>query len=237
MTTTLPVLPDPSDVAFESFPAQCKALVAWAQSTEDIAAILESKARLEAIGTYVEQRGFDVLLEVEAAARRLEARIGELLAEAAVGSHSSASEGEALTPNQRWAFRKMAAHPEALDSVLRECREEQAATGETFIPSRRWVLRVVKDMEEGSTKGEDPTEDDEGEGVILTFPSEDLCPTGHVNKIIRAMEDPDWPSAEVFVNGLRPDEVGSVLGWAKGASAWFEEAIAHLETRIPVKAD
>jgi hypothetical protein len=96
----------------------------------------ELRAEANAIAAYVRTRKLaeEARLAAEVLTRRAEVRIGELLPQALVGAHYSASEGGELRPNERHAFRTMAA--------ARPIVEEALADG---ITSRSGIMRAIGD--------------------------------------------------------------------------------------------
>lgn len=145
----LPVLPSSSQL---TTPAQiieiATALVAWAEQSDDVAAVKDAAAKWAAMTEYVRRTSREGVAEAEAALILLETRVGQLIGAAVVGAHSSASEGESLTPNARSQFRQMAAHRDVVERVIAESTDSNP-------PSRAKVLREIK----AQTLGEQLKED------------------------------------------------------------------------------
>ena len=120
---------------------QCRSIEVWAQHCNSIDELREADHKLAAIGEYVRRTSTEGRAKVEAARRRLEARIGQLLGPAKCGppaadESSLASEDSLLTANDRSHFRKLADHPDIVDAVIDESTDEAPA-------SRRRVLDEI----------------------------------------------------------------------------------------------
>jgi hypothetical protein len=123
---------------------QCRNVEVWAESCTSIEELKEADHRLAAIAEYVKRTSTEGRAKVEAARRRLEVRIGQLLGPAPDPSESKrtdldpslASEGSELTPNQRSQSRAMADHPEIVEAVIDESDDATPA-------SRRRVLDEI----------------------------------------------------------------------------------------------
>lgn len=135
-------LPDPKTVDLAQAADLAKSIVAWADTTTDLDALAEAQAKLQAIEAYLRKRNDQAAKQIAKADRRLEVRIGQLLAPPAVPGTKSAGQSATVhgqtppaIPRQRASeFRKMAAHAE-------EPAVEQAIeAGE----SRAEVLRRTK---------------------------------------------------------------------------------------------
>lgn len=103
MTTAL-VIPDPADYRPEVVADLSAAALAWVERADDLAAVIEMTARLAALEEYVAKRDPDRLGDLQLANRRAEARIGELLGVAVVGSRAR----EPLNHGRRHEFRRIA---------------------------------------------------------------------------------------------------------------------------------
>lgn len=122
--------------------AQCRSVEVWAEHCDSIDELREADHRLAAIGEYVKRTSTEGRAKVEAARRRLELRIGQLLGAAKVGGgdhgnqHRPSLANDGLTPNERSQFRKMADHPDVVDAVIDDSTDESPA-------SRRRVLDEI----------------------------------------------------------------------------------------------
>ncbi len=108
MTTV--AIPDPSSVDLERAHGLAQSVIEWAGSCEDVSELEDARAKVAAIETYLRKRDAQAAAALAAADRKLEARIGDLIGEPVVGSHSSADEGGTLTKDQRHQFRQIAQH-------------------------------------------------------------------------------------------------------------------------------
>ena len=123
---------------------QCRTIEAWASRCDSVDEIREADNRLAAIAEYVKRTSTEGRARVEAARRRLEARIGTLIGPAAPNGGNSRNGSLAndplsdddLTANERSQFRKLADHPEVLDAVIDESDDANPA-------SRRRVLDEI----------------------------------------------------------------------------------------------
>ena len=119
---------------------QCRSIEVWAQHCNSIDELREADHKLAAIGEYVRRTSTEGRAKVEAARRRLEARIGQLLGPAKVGrptaEETSSAIEDPLTKDERSQFRKMADHPELVDAVIDDSDDESPA-------SRRRVLDEI----------------------------------------------------------------------------------------------
>lgn len=151
-------IPDARSVGIEQAAALANQIEAWADTTDDLDALEDARAKVAAIETYLRHRHEAASTEIARADRRLEIRIGQLLPEPLRGGDRRSTDFSSLadelkpaglTPNQRSQFRKMASvedEPEIVDAVeagasraevLREAnRIIKAKTGETPTSTR-----------------------------------------------------------------------------------------------------
>lgn len=152
--TTAPIttvaIPDPASTPDIQITRLCTDITAWAAGADDIDAVKEAKARLEAIDLYIARTSSAGRAEVAATLRRLEVRIGQLLGPAEVGSHSSATEGPGLTKDQRHEFRQMAEHPDIVEQTIAASSDDKPA-------SRRQVLTKIAVAENAAMLTESPS--------------------------------------------------------------------------------
>lgn len=116
---------------------QCAAIEAWAEQCDSVPELRDATNKLAAIDEYLTRTSTEGRSRVAAAMRRIEVRIGDLLGPAQVGAHSSATEGQDLTRDQRSEFRQMAAHPEIVEDEIARSTDEAPA-------SRRKVIGAIK---------------------------------------------------------------------------------------------
>jgi len=122
---------------------QCSAIESWAEQCESVPELRDASNKLAAIDEYLTRTSTDGRARVAAAMRRLEVRIGTLIGPApdpvVTGAQkgSFANEASDLTPNQRSAFRQMAANPEAVEDVIEQSTDDAPA-------SRRKVMDNIK---------------------------------------------------------------------------------------------
>lgn len=134
--TEIITVPDPQSLRPQELIDQCSAIEIWAAECDFVLALRKISSVLAAYDEYLAHTSTKGRARVAAARRRLEMRIGELLGAAVVGSHSSATQGAALSADERRDFRQMAAHLEVVEKVIAESDDEHPA-------SRRAVLRAV----------------------------------------------------------------------------------------------
>lgn len=133
---TLPVIPRASTLTTPQQVAEvAAALVAWADTVDDIAQVKDASAKWAAICEYVRRTSREGVAEAEGALRRLEMRVGELLGEAKTGRPNLPREVD-IADNRVHEFRQMAAHPEIVEQVIAESTD-------TDPPSRAKVLREI----------------------------------------------------------------------------------------------
>lgn len=104
--------------------------------------VLGTKTQLEALEAFVESKS--QLGEVQAAARRVEVRIGQLLGPGVQGQHTPAALSvvtERVTPDERYEFRQMAEHEDIVERVIAERKEAGRA-------SRRRCLQEIAALRE-----------------------------------------------------------------------------------------
>lgn len=155
---SLAVVTEPASLAVVE--DQCASVEAWAEQTDDVAAIKDAASKLAAIDEYLARTTTEGRGRVAAAHRRLEVRIGKLIGPAQVGAHSSATEGQDLSADERHAFRKLAEHEDEVENALSESTDEQPA-------SRRSVLNRIKQAAKDKQSAEDAALDDEIERLGL----------------------------------------------------------------------
>ncbi len=137
-----PAVRAPGPMTVVDVAAQCRSVEVWAEHCDSIDELREADHRLAAIGEYVKRTSTEGRAKVEAARRRLELRIGQLLGPTTPGQRhdqepSLANEGsDDLTPNERSQFRKMADHPDVVDAVIDDSTDATPA-------SRRRVLDEI----------------------------------------------------------------------------------------------
>ena len=135
-----PAVRAPGPMTVVDVAAQCRSVEVWAEHCDSIDELREADHRLAAIGEYVKRTSTEGRAKVEAARRRLELRIGQLLGAAEPtagpgrGKASLADDG--LSRNERSQFRKMADHPDVVDAVIDESDDASPA-------SRRRVLDEI----------------------------------------------------------------------------------------------
>lgn len=136
--SNLPAIPEPTTSTLPTLLAACDAVVAWADTCDDLGTVREIYDRFAAIAEYLSRR--DAAREANAAMRRLEVRIGQLLPPPEpVGrpaGNSARVPSSEIGARDAARFRKMAAHPEAVEAVIAESTEPKPA-------SRRAVLAKI----------------------------------------------------------------------------------------------
>lgn len=136
---------------------QCRSVEVWAESCTSVEELREADHRLAAIAEYVKRTSTEGRAKVEAARRRLEVRIGQLLGPAPTPQQSGAKKGSSanepspLTKDERSQFRKMADHPELVDAVIDDSNDESPA-------SRRRVLDEINRAKHGPAAEPTPEE-------------------------------------------------------------------------------
>lgn len=138
-------------------PAECDAAEVWAATCDSVPELRDVTAQLDAVAAYLASTATDGRNRVAAAKVRLQARIGVLIgpAEPGGGNHgnqhtarpssanqqvarpSSAPDG--LSRDDRSDFRRMAAHPDAIDTVAAESSDADPV-------SRRKVITRIREQ-------------------------------------------------------------------------------------------
>lgn len=123
---------------------QCTSIEVWAEQPDrTIAELRDAGHKLAAIDEYLARTSTEGRARVAATQRRLEVRIGVLLGPASPNGKGSGSiaidPSEALSKDERSAFRKMAEHPDVVDDVIASSTDEQPA-------SRRKVVDKIKEI-------------------------------------------------------------------------------------------
>lgn len=120
---------------------QCSAVEAWAASADNVAELRDAMNKLSAISEYLTLTSSEGVARVEAAKRRLEVRIGQVLGPAQNGGDRKSDQfrhdGTDLDRHQRSEFRQMAEHPEVVEQVIATSTDEAPA-------SRRQVTQAIK---------------------------------------------------------------------------------------------
>ena len=137
-TTAIAVIPSSQPPAsLTEVEDRCVAVEVWADTCTAVPELKDASNKLAAIDEYLSRTSREGRARVAAAIRHLEVRIGVLLGPSKVGSHSSATEGPALTRHEREDFRKMAARPDVVEAVIAESTDASP-------PSRRKVIAAIK---------------------------------------------------------------------------------------------
>jgi hypothetical protein len=113
--STALAIPDASSVSVEQASQVAAQIEAWCSTVDDVAQLEDARAKVAAIETYLRRTHASAAVEIARADRKLEVRIGSLLAPPAHGgdrhsdSFKSGHGHEASVPRQRATeFRKMA---------------------------------------------------------------------------------------------------------------------------------
>lgn len=122
-------IPEPPQAALDVF-GQCQAIEAWAETVDDIGALRDTAAKLEAIDTYLSRTSTEGRAAVAATMRRLEVRIGELSPrrQGERTDLTSCEPQEVLRPDERSRFRTMAEHRDVVEDVIANSTDERPAT-------------------------------------------------------------------------------------------------------------
>lgn len=148
MTAVLPVIPDARSVGVEQAAALARQIEAWADTTDDVAALEDARAKVAAIETYLRRKHEDASTEIARADRRLEIRIGEILGPPPGRGGDRRSDGikaprgfdpSPLPPQRASQFRKMAAA--ASEPEVAEAVERGASRAEVLREAERVVER------------------------------------------------------------------------------------------------
>jgi hypothetical protein len=136
--TDIVVANQPSSL--EAVEDQCLMVESWAESCDSIPQLRDASNKLAAISEYLAATSTAGRGRVAEAQRRLEARIGQLLPNEQ-GRRADREllhrDEEVLSPQQRSAFRAMAADPETVEAVIAASTDDQPA-------SRRQVIEAIK---------------------------------------------------------------------------------------------
>lgn len=139
---TVPALPEPSALDVEQVASLGRELLAWAEQTDDVAAVRDAANRWAAITEYVRRTSREGVAEAEAALRRLEVRVGQLNERPGQGSRTSAY-AQKLEPSRAREFELMAEHADVVEQVI-------AASDDASPPSRRKVLAAISARREAA---------------------------------------------------------------------------------------
>jgi hypothetical protein len=134
MAINLPAIPEPSAVDIAAVRPFCEQLTLWAQTVEDAEALNDAKDRLTAIRDYMRKRSTEGQQDLNAALRRIEVRIGQLLPPPR--RHSKVPTGGIIAKNQATAARKMAQSPEIVEQVIAESTDIDP-------PTRKKVMAAI----------------------------------------------------------------------------------------------
>ena len=135
---------------------QCRSIEVWATRCESVDEIREADNRLAAIAEYVKRTSTEGRARVEAARRRLEARIGELIGPSENRGPATRNRDDGLSRQQKNDFRKLADHPEIVDAVIDDSDDETPA-------SRRRVLDEINRAKQAPPEPETEAEREERE--------------------------------------------------------------------------
>lgn len=138
MSGTIVVANQPSSL--EAVEDQCLMVETWAESCDSIPQLRDASNKLAAISEYLDLTSSEGRARVAAAQRRLEVRIGQLLPNEQ-GRRTDREllhrDEEVLSPQQRSAFRAMAADPDTVEDVIATSTDDNPA-------SRRQVTEAIK---------------------------------------------------------------------------------------------
>lgn len=151
VSPALPVIPDPTSASVALLQDTCSAVLAWAESCDDIGRVYEAMAKVSAIEEYLSRKGQEA--PAQEAARWLEVRVGELLGPPpghGPGRGKVAREQSLIPATDRVRFRKLAAHrdlvadlvPTSRNRILKAIKQAEAADKADVEPPH---LRVVTD--------------------------------------------------------------------------------------------
>lgn len=143
----------PAPVTAVQVAEQCRSIEAWASQCDSVDEIREADNRLAAIAEYVKRTSTEGRARVEAARRRLEARIGQLLPPSENKGPATRNRDDGLSRQQKNDFRKLADHPEIVDAVIDDSDDESPA-------SRRRVLDEINRVKQTPPPPETPAERD-----------------------------------------------------------------------------
>ena len=121
---------------------QCARVEAWAEQSDSVPELRDAMNKLSAISEYLTLTSTEGVARVEAAKRRLEVRIGQVLGPPQQGRRVDLeplprAEEVPVPPTQRHEFRQMAAHPDVVEQVIAESTDDNP-------PSRRQVTEAIK---------------------------------------------------------------------------------------------
>lgn len=126
------VYPDPASAAVPELHSRCESIIAWAESTDDIAQLNEARRWVSAVEEYLDKKHAQG--PAQRAARFLEARIGDLLGKAEHHRGGPVSRDLPLSRWERHEFRKLAENRDLWEHnperprkrILREIRDDEA---------------------------------------------------------------------------------------------------------------
>lgn len=167
----LPAIPEPATTPVPALLDACEAVVAWADSCDDIGLVREVHDRMAAIAEYLARQ--DHARAAQTAMRRIEVRIGELLGPGAgpgrPPGNSPHAANSGLPNNRASEFRKMAAHPEVVEEVIADSTEQAPPSRSKVLDAIKQLEQVAKEAkaerdadkawEDGLKKSENPAED------------------------------------------------------------------------------
>jgi len=135
---SLPALPNAASVTPAQIAEVATALVAWADTVDDVAEVRDAANKWAAITEYVRRTSREGVAEAESALRRLEVRVGQLLGPASPNGKGSGSHASdpSIGPDDRSRFRAMADNADVVEDVI-------AASTDADPPSRRKVLHEI----------------------------------------------------------------------------------------------
>lgn len=133
------VTPEPTSLAQVN--DQCEAIEVWAEHCDSVPELRDATNKLAAINEYLTRTSTDGRARVDAAMRKLEVRIGDLLGPPDIGGDRKTDQFDRdrtdLSPDQRSDFRQMAANSDVVDEVIEQSTDDDP-------PSRRKVMRAIK---------------------------------------------------------------------------------------------
>jgi hypothetical protein len=110
VTSELPAVPDPDQFHPDHADRLAADVIAWVEQTDDLDAITEAQARLAALEQYLARRDPLNLATMQAASRRTEARIGQLLGPASATNGRPLPRAVKVHHSRRSEFRLLAQH-------------------------------------------------------------------------------------------------------------------------------
>ncbi|HYH73342.1 MAG TPA: hypothetical protein VD764_08980 [Nocardioides sp.] len=162
----LPSLPAPSAVSVEQVAALAAAIETWAEAIDDVDALEEARAQVAAIETYLRRRHNAASADIARADRRLEVRIGTLLAPPRQGRRTdingdTSSGTKKLNPGRENEFRRIAAHAD--DLAVAEAIERGASRSEVLRTIQRGEVQAQVDDGREFLESLPPSKDPEGD--------------------------------------------------------------------------